>query len=283
MNAVVDALAEYGVRHVDMPASNVTTPQPKSTGQRYRKLNIIGVLKALGPIDLRNIRRDSLLLWMAMMPLFLALFFRFVVPWVRNGILQQFNFDIQPYYPLLMSYGFIIATPVLFGVVIGFLLLDERDDQTLKALQVTPLPLSGYLAYRISLPMILSVVLTVLTYPIAGLVPFSTAPLAAVSLLAAPLAPIFALFLATFAANKVQGFALMKGIGVVLILPMLAYFIESNWQLLLGIIPTYWPIKLYWVLYASETGGWVYFVVGLVYQVLILALLLRRFNAVMHR
>ena len=220
---------------------------------------------------------------MAAMPLFLALLFRFAVPWVRDGILQQFNFDIQPYYPLLMSYGFIIATPLLFGVVIGFLLLDERDDQTLKALQVTPLPLSGYLAYRITIPIILSVVLTVLMYPIAGLVPFSTTHLIAVSLLAAPLAPIFALFMATFAANKVQGFALMKGVGVVLILPVLAYFIESNWQLALGIVPTYWPIKLYWMLYAGETGGWIYFVVGLVYQALMLALLLRRFNVVMHR
>ena len=269
--------------HVDIPAGDAALPQPKSTKQHYRKLNIIGVLKALGPIDLRNVRRDSLLLWMAAMPLFLALLFRFVVPWVRDGILQQFDFDIQPYYPLLMSYGFIIATPLLFGVVIGFLLLDERDDQTLKALQVTPLPLSGYLAYRTILPMILSVVLTVLMYPIAGLVPFSTIHLIVVSLLAAPLAPIFALFMATFAANKVQGFALMKGMGVVLILPLLAFFIESNWQILLGVVPTYWSIKLYWVLYAGESGGWIFFVAGIIYQLLILVLLLRRFNAIMHR
>ena len=274
---------QHTKQHVDIPPGNVPAPQLKLAKQRYGKLNIIGVLKALGPIDLQNIRRDSLLLWMAAMPLFLALLFRFAVPWVRDGILQQFNFDIQPFYPLLMSYGFIIATPLLFGVVIGFLLLDERDDQTLKALQVTPLPLSGYLAYRITIPIILSIVLTVLMYPIAGLVPFSTTHLIAVSLLAAPLAPIFALFMATFAANKVQGFALMKGVGVVLILPVLAYFIESNWQLALGIVPTYWPIKLYWMLYAGETGGWIYFVVGLVYQALMLALLLRRFNVVMHR
>ena len=56
-----------------------------------------------------------------------------------------------------------------------------------------------------------------------------------------------------------------------------------NWQILLGVVPTYWPIKLYWVLYAGQTGGWIYFVVGMVYQMLILAVLMRRFNTVMHR
>ena len=37
----------------------------------------VRILKALGPIDLRNVRRDSLLLWMAVMPFVFVLLFRF--------------------------------------------------------------------------------------------------------------------------------------------------------------------------------------------------------------
>jgi fluoroquinolone transport system permease protein len=42
----------------------------------------------------------------------------------------------------------VVVMPALVGMVIGFLLLDQRDDQTLAALQVTPLTLNGYLIYR---------------------------------------------------------------------------------------------------------------------------------------
>ena len=246
-------------------------------------MNMIRALRALGPIDTRNVRRDSLLVWMAVMPFFFVLLFRFAVPWVRDGLLEQFGFDLAPFYVLIMSYAFVVGTPLLFGMVIGFLLLDERDDGTLTALQVTPMSLNSYLAYRVTLPMILSVVLTMLTFPLANLVTFPLGSLFLVALLSAPLAPIFALFLASFAANKVQGFALMKGSGTVQVLPLVAYFIQSNWHLAFGFIPTYWPAKMYWVLDAGEAGAWFYFLGGVVFQGMLLLLLLRRFNTVIHQ
>ena len=246
-------------------------------------MSVMRTIKTLGPIDARNVQRDSLLLWMAVMPFFFVFLFRFIVPWAAEGLLAQFNFDLQPFYILLMSYAFIVGIPMLYGLVIGFLLLDERDDGTLTALQVTPLPLNNYLAYRVTLPLIFSVGLTVITFPLAQLITFPTAYLFLVALLSAPLAPIFALFLATFATNKVQGFALMKGSGIVLVLPLVAYFIESPWQIIFGLIPTYWPAKLYWVLDAGEPGAWFYALGSVIYQVALLIILLRRFNRIMRR
>jgi len=246
-------------------------------------VNLVRVLKALGPIDARNVRRDSMLAWMAIMPFFFVLLFRFFAPWVRDGLLAQFGFDIAPYYALIMSYGFVIGTPALFGVVIGFLLLDERDDGTLTALQVTPMPLNSYLVYRVTLPMLISLILTTLTFPLARLVTFPLPYLMAVALLAAPLAPVFALFLAVTAKNKVQGFAVMKGMGSIMVLPLVAYFVQSTWQLAFGLVPTYWPLKLYWVLDADEPGAWIYFAIGAVYQLVLLVVLMRRFNTEMHR
>ena len=71
-------------------------------------------------------------------------------------------------------------------MVLGFLLLDQRDDQTLTALQVTPLSLNGYLAYRISLPMLISLVTTLLMVPLAGLGQVNIAAHLAAALCAAP-------------------------------------------------------------------------------------------------
>lgn len=244
-------------------------------------MNPLQIVRSLGPIDARNVRRDPLLKWMAAVPLVVALAMRWVLPVVFRQISAFLDVDLAPYTGPLVSYLLVTLTPSLVGVVIGFLLLDERDDRTLTALQVTPLSLNGYLAYRLLLPGLLSVIVTVAVFPLAGLHDLGAGELFLVALAAAPLAPFFALFLAAFAANKVQGLALQKGMGVVLLPPMIAYFLPMPWQLAAGLVPTYWPAKVYWTLQAGEPGAWAYVLAGLVCQSVLLALLVRRFNRVM--
>ena len=243
-------------------------------------MKTIKVLKALGPIDARSIVRDPLLRWMIFYPLLITGLIRWGIPLLAERLMRQFQFDLVPYYPLLMSFV-LLMTPMLAGLVIGFLLLDQRDDQTLTALQVTPLSLNGYLVYRITLPILLSLALTLLIFPMAGLVELGFFPLLLAALSAAPLAPFYALSLAAFAANKVQGFALTKALGILLAPPALAYFVQFPWQLLFGLIPLYWPARLLWLLHAGETGAWFYLLFGLLYQFLLLLGLLHRFNQVM--
>jgi fluoroquinolone transport system permease protein len=93
---------------------------------------------------------------------------------------------------------------------------------------------------------------------------------------------VLALVMVVFASNKLEGLALMKGFGILLIGPLAAYFITSDWQLLLGVLPTYWPARAYWA--ASSGGmGWPFLLIGLAYYVLLLAWLLRRFRARLER
>ncbi len=244
-------------------------------------MNILRAYKALGPVDSHSVRRDSLLRWFILTPVLQVLFFRFGLPIVSGLLMEQLAFDLLPYYSLINSFLYLIM-PMMVGVVIGFLLLDQRDDNTLTALQVTPLSLSGYLAYRISLPLLISFVLTILMVPLAGIEPVKPAAHLAAALCAAPLAPMFALFNATFAQNKVQGFAVIKASSVVSLPPMIAYFVQSGWQWLFGLIPTYWPVKVYWLLQAGSSLGWLALVAGLAYEGFLLFLLLRWFNKVMH-
>ncbi len=245
-------------------------------------MNAIQALKTLGPIDGKNVRRDSLLRWMVFLPLFVGVVVRLGAPILTPRVIAQFQFDPTPYYDLLLAM-LLMMTPVIFGSVVGFLLLDQRDDQTLVALQVTPLSLNGYLAYRIAVPIVFCVLITMIVIPLTGLVPVNLFSLFLVALAAAPLAPILALFFAAFAQNKVQGFALMKGMGVLMLPPVIAYFVHADWQLVFGLAPTYWPAKLLWSLQAGEPNAWIYFVVGLVYQAVLLIDMLGHFNKAMHR
>ncbi len=244
-------------------------------------MKAIAALKALGPVDYKSIRRDSLLNWIILLPLGIAMLLRFLIPWLAQLIMGQFQFDIKPYYPLLASMILQLA-PMMCGMVIGFLLLDQRDDHTLTALQVTPLSLNGYFLYRISLPAVLSLVMGVMVVPLLNLVRMDFISLLAAALAPAPLAPIFALFLGAFAQNKVQGFALMKSMGAIFVPPLVAYLITSPWQLAFGLVPTYWSMKVFWVLQAGEPFGWLYLIVGLIYQALLIWLLMRRFNKVIN-
>lgn len=246
-------------------------------------MNLNMIFRSLGPIDIRNIRRDSMISWMILLPVMLALFTRWAVPPITVRLMQQYGFDFTTYYPILLAYFFVGMCPMVFGALIGFLLLDEKDDQTLTALQVTPLPLNSYILYRVAIPVILTFVLMFVIFPLSNMVPFNIRTILLTAIAAAPMAPMLALFFASFAQNKIQGFALMKLTGFVLLAPIFAYFVTSNWELAFGLLPTYWPMKVYWMLSAGETNVWLYVIVAVVYQSLITAYFARRFYKILHQ
>ena len=225
--------------------------------------SLLTAYRVFGPVDVKNIRREDLLMWLAGLMALVVLLMRYGVP-AASGVLDaRFGFDLTPYHDLIMS-NYVLVAGMMVGTVIGFLLLDERDENTLTALLVTPLPIGAYLAYRFTLPVVLAFVITCVTYPLIGLAPISAVDLIVVAGLASFGGPFAALFLAVFAENKITGLALTKvwqGIGM---FPLLAYFVGSDWQVLAGIVPTYWPMKVVWlaaaagalfVVCAGGTGG----------------------------
>jgi fluoroquinolone transport system permease protein len=212
------------------------------------------------------------------LPLLIALMTRYLLPVILVRLEATLHVSLDGPYSVIAGYALLITAPVICGMVIGFLLLDERDDRTLLALRVTPLPPGGYLAWRLSLPMLLSVVTTLVTFPLAGLEKPGVMWLLVAALIAAPLAPLIALALATFASNKVQGFALLKASGVFQMAPLVAYFVSEQWQMAFWIFPNYWTAKLLWTLESGEANPWPYLAAGLTYQSLLLVILLRRFN-----
>lgn len=238
----------------------------------------MNVLTAFGLNDLKSIRREPLLLYMLIIPPVMVLVLRLILPPATAYLSENLDFDLVPYYPMLLSFFFVLQIPLLFGVLVGLLVLDERDGNTLTALRVTPISMRGYALYRGGGAVLLSSAYVLLTLLSSGFVPISLAlAVAAVALLAGLMAAVFALIVATLASNKVEGLALTKALSVFMLGPLAAYFVRSDWQLLFGLLPTYWPVKAFWI--AGEGGNfWPYVLVGLIYSVLLLPLLLRRFG-----
>ncbi len=242
----------------------------------------LAAVRALGPVDLKSVWRDPMRRWMAFLPLALALVARWFLPPLLGRLSQWIGHDLGSATVPLVSCIMLMIAPVITGNVIGFLLLDHRDEGTLAALEVTPLRLGGYLAYRLSVPMAVAFAATLLMFPLAGIgVHWLPAVLGA--FVAAPMAPLSALVLGAFARNKVQGFALMKAAGAVLWPPLFAFFVPLPWQLLFGVSPVYWPARVYWSALAGDANWALWAVPGLAWQGLLIWLLLRRYHRVAER
>jgi fluoroquinolone transport system permease protein len=202
-------------------------------------------LQALLHADVRALVRDPLLKWVALLPIGVALMLRALVPRIQEALASGMAVDLTPYHPLIMG-GYLMTAPGIVGMVIGFLLLDERDARTLDALRVTPVGMEWYLTYRVVLPLVLGTAGTLIGYPLAGLAPLRVRELLAVTAVAGLSAPMLTLVLATAAPNKVAGFAVVKVTNAVNLLPIVAFFIPLPYQLAAGVLPTYWPMRALW-------------------------------------
>jgi fluoroquinolone transport system permease protein len=234
------------------------------------------VFRTLVYADSRVLWRDPLLGWILALPIGLALLLRPLIPRVHEALLEGARFDLAPYYALIMG-GFLMTAPGMVGMVIGFLFLDERDARTLTALRTTPLSMREYLAYRVALPLVLGTASTLIGYPITGLTPLPLASLLPIVFVASLSAPLLALILALAAPNKVAGFAVVKVLNTVNLLPIVAYFVPRPLQHAAGVFPTYWPMRALWSAAVGETFG-AYLILGVIASVVALLLAARLFD-----
>ncbi|GAA3760882.1 hypothetical protein [Salinactinospora qingdaonensis] len=234
---------------------------------------------AFGRNDLVSIRRDSLLRMLIVAPFAYAALVRFPVPPLTELLDQRYGVDLVAYYPLIVSFFTVLGQAAILGALAGLLLLDEKDTATLHAVRVTPASLTGFAAYRVTTVIAAVTVYTVVSTSLSGLMAWSTLPgTAAAGLCAGLVAAGVALSMALIADNKVEGMAVVRALGLLLLgLPMLPYFIPTPWEWLFGLLPSYWPAKIYWV---AAKGGtlWPYLLIGVAYNAAVLTLLLRGYS-----
>ncbi|MQA97312.1 MAG: ABC transporter permease [Streptosporangiales bacterium] len=242
-------------------------------------MSAIGVLGVFGRNDMRQIRRDSMLVGVFAGPLIYAAALWFVPALTRYAV-RAWDVDLTPYYSLIVSAAAVIGPALVIGSLAGLLLLEEKDQRTLSALRVTPLPPSAYPLYRGLVTVALATVYTVAVLALSRLasaeVILAGVP---VGVTCGMVAIVVSLLIAGPAGNKVEGLAIGKAIGLPFaIIPMGAFFLTgSPWEAAFGVLPPYWPAKALW---SAWEGGtiWPYVLGGLAYNTLLIAVLLRLFR-----
>lgn len=225
--------------------------------------------------DSRRLTRDPFLLFCVGYPWLLALVLRQLLPWLDQRLDQVALVDYYPIAGCLVA----VLVPDVMGIVLGFQLLEEKDEASLVAVSVTPMSLDQYFLYRTTVYALASLPLVVVLHELLGLVSVSFGQLLLVGVAALFTVPFQALIIAAFAGNQVEGFAVMKGSGAFMLGPLAAFFIAHPWDLLIGILPTYWPIKAYFAAAAGQHGlFWAAIFVSLVYPVPWIVVLYRLFR-----
>ena len=85
------------------------------------------------------------------------------------------------------------------------------------------------------------------------------------------------------AENKVQGFAIAKFVGLAGWIILLGWFVAEPWQWLLGLFPPFLVSKAYWMVIAGDSLWPLALVLGIMLQIGLLYILIRRFNKVAYQ
>lgn len=207
--------------------------------------------------EIKNIARDKMTSLMAIYPVIIVLLGAYILPL----ILSEFAEPSQGLFVATFVIIIILASmaPMLGGAMLGFLLLDHKDENTLDSLRVTPVSIEMYLVFKSIYTYVLSFASSFLviygikwlsgdSYTILGQNVFDTITTANIlyyALVAGLFGPLFGLALGVLAKNKIEGFAYMKSLGIMAMVPGLLMIetMQDMKQYILAIVPIFWPVK----------------------------------------
>ena len=149
------------------------------------------------------------------------------------------------------------------GAMLGFSLIENRDENTLVSIAVTPASVKGYTLFKSAYCFIFSFIGNlimvgglkllasesyVIEYglqTISLLDNISYFQITVFSLVSALIVPFFGGLFAIVAKNKIEGFAIMKTGGIIVMIPLLCLLnpFMGPWQYSLGLVPNFWTVK----------------------------------------
>lgn len=188
----------------------------------------------------KSFLRDPMSLFFMFIPFIIFSLVKFGLPVIAPYLSAWV--DIYDYYDFILFILYLI-TPMLFGIVLGLQLMDERDQDVLTYIAITPFSLDGYMSIRAVtgsfFGFIFNVILALLLRDVF------TIKLFAMFFLASLLVPYYAFAIFAFSKNKVEGLTKGKLMTFTLIGAVIPFYIKSKWSYFLAILPTFWIEKVF--------------------------------------
>ncbi len=230
--------------------------------------------------DKRLVFRDRFLVFMAIAGLLLAVIIRYLLPWANltlaaKGYMpsETIDFALSALYPMLVPFIALYNGAMMSGIMFGFLMIEEKEERTLIAFGVTPVPLYYYTLYRFGTAAIFSFMMIVIMMLIINIVALPFWQLLLFAAGASLFSILAALFLVLTAQNKVQGFAFAKFLSLSGWVILAGWFIPMPWQWLLGIFPPFYIHKAYWLALEGDSLWWWVLLLGVIIQLIAIVIM----------
>ncbi len=229
------------------------------------------MIRTIIKAEFKNMFRDKMYAFFAIYPAVFGALGYFLVDWLKD------NPDSAQWAPIV-SMMLIVVTGYVFGALIAFTLLDDKDDKVLMSLKITPINVKHYIYIKMLAGMIFGFIATLVLILATNFLPGSNIfVILGVSLLGAIQVPSVTLIVNSFSDNKVEGFVVMKLSGIVIMFPLIGFFVTGWVQYFLGVAPGYWAGRIVELeLVASENGSLILvFLAGVLYNILATWLLMK--------
>lgn len=224
--------------------------------------------------ELKNITRDKMYIFFILFPAFLGTAGYFLIPYIE-GIVAPGNPMAQ-----IVAMFLILITGFIFGAVTGFTLLDDKDDNVLMSLKITPISVRFYVIVKLAISYVFGFVAMIILVLATNFLPNSSfGTILLISIIGAIQGPMVALIVNSFARNKVEGFVIMKASGILLMIPVLVFFVQTWKEVFLVFVPGFWPARLIQMeLLPTIDVNFtfiVYFIIGVIYNIIFAAILMK--------
>lgn len=224
--------------------------------------------------EFKNMRRDKMYIMFALYPVILGAIGYFLVDYIESQVAPG-NLA-----PEIVSMFLILMTGYVYGALIAFTLLDDKDDLVLMSLKITPISVKYYVIVKLIVAFIFGFIATIVVTLSTGFLPDATFwTVLLISIAGALQAPGVALIVNSFSNNKVEGFVVMKLSGLILIIPVLAFFVMDWQEVFLVFAPGFWPARMIQIellpAFNTNFNFIMYFLLGVIYNMLFLSLFMK--------
>ena len=183
--------------------------------------------------EVKNLLRNRMTSVMIFYPLIIGAIGRYLIV---NDLVQEEALGITA---MMMA----IIVGFAYGSMAGFSLLDDRDDQVLVSIRISPVSLDLYVWFKVAFAYLLALLGGFFIIWYSGAIALSAVEMLLVAALAALQTPITAFLVNAFAHNKVEGFVTMKAAGFLLLFPIGGFFFLGAEEWLFAVAPPHWAAK----------------------------------------
>ncbi len=222
---------------------------------------------------IRQILNDKMLWAVCFAPILAGFVFRFGMPQAETLLCRYFEKQsILAGYFLLFDLFLSLLTSYMFCYASTMVMLTEADENMTAYMAVTPVGRKGYIVSRLIFPAVISCIIAI---PIMLFFTLTVWPLwlmIITCLLMSALSIAVSLLIFSLSHNKVEGMAMAKMSGLLMIGLVIPFFLKSDVQYIFSVLPSFWVAKL------VRDANMTYLLIALITLGLWIWLLYRKFS-----